>query len=355
MIEKKIMLISLYCNPKTQGGIQTFNRGLKTFYPKDIILFSYKNRKSINYYDVEDVNYLASDNILFKIANRIFKDKLRKTIVEQELKKYSYKYIVFSMPYEVLLLKNLKSKKILVQHLNYEKYISNFCKNDLNYIEAIRETIDYLVVLSKYDAEKFKNGFKMKDEQIKVIRHTSTIPLLKEKKERKKELIMITRIELSQKRIDLAIKAMKQLEDFTLNIYGKESNNKDMEILKKIIREENLKNVNFCGVTNNVKEKLDQAGIFIMTSDHEGYPISTIEAMRRGLPLVLRNTFDSARDIVIDNGILLEEKWDENKFVEAVREIYRNYEYYSENSKKLGERHSKEVIKKEWDKLLRME
>ena len=34
------------------------------------------------------------------------------------------------------------------------------------------------------------------------------------------------------------------------------------------------------------------------------YPISTIEAMRRGLPIVLRNTFDSAQDIVINNGVL---------------------------------------------------
>ena len=89
-----------------------------------------------------------------------------------------------------------------------------------------------------------------------------------------------------------------------------------------------------------------------MTSDSEGYPISTIEAMRRGLPIVLRNTFDSASDIVIDNGVLLEKDWNEDKFVEAVRKIYDNYEYYSENSKKLGERHSSEVIKKEWDKLL---
>lgn len=92
-----------------------------------------------------------------------------------------------------------------------------------------------------------------------------------------------------------------------------------------------------------------------MTSDYEGYPISIIEAMRRGLPIVLRNTFDSARDIVIDNGVLLEKEWNEDKFIEAVKKIYDNYEYYSENSKKLGERYSLEVIKKEWDKLFKGE
>ena len=89
-----------------------------------------------------------------------------------------------------------------------------------------------------------------------------------------------------------------------------------------------------------------------MTSDFEGYPITLIESMRRGLPIVLRNTFDSAQDIIIENGVLLEKEWDEDKFVEAVRKVYDNYEYYSENSKKLGERHSSEAIKREWDKLL---
>ena len=47
-----------------------------------------------------------------------------------------------------------------------------------------------------------------------------------------------------------------------------------------------------------------------MTSDFEGYPITLIEAMRRGFPIVLRNTFDSAQDIVINNGVLLEKEWD---------------------------------------------
>ena len=160
---------------------------------------------------------------------------------------------------------------------------------------------------------------------------------------------MIARIDNQQKRFDLAIRAMKKLSEFTLDIYG---DGPDMEKCENIIKNENIKNVFLRGSTNKVQEKLDESGIFIMTSDYEGYGITNIEAMRRGLPLIIRNTFEAAQDIVIDNGILLEKEWDEAKFVEAVRKVYDNYEYYSENSKKLGERHSPEVIKKEWDKLL---
>ena len=164
---------------------------------------------------------------------------------------------------------------------------------------------------------------------------------------------MIARIENFHKRFYLAIKAMKKLPDFTLDIYGEEAREGEKAKSEKIMEENNISNVFFRGSTTKVQEKLDESGIFIMTSDFEGYGITNIEAMRRGLPIVLRNTFEAAEDIVIDNGVLLDKEWNEDKFIEAVRKVYDNYEYYSENSKKLGERHSPEAIKKEWDKLLR--
>ena len=85
-----------------------------------------------------------------------------------------------------------------------------------------------------------------------------------------------------------------------------------------------------------------------MTSEYEGYPISTIEAMMRGLPIILRNTFESAPDIVQNNGILLDKEWDEDKFVEAVYKIYQNYDYYSKNAIEMGKRHTFETIKNKW-------
>ena len=181
--------------------------------------------------------------------------------------------------------------------------------------------------------------------------------MLKEKKQKNKKLIMIGRIDNNSKRFDLAIKAMKKLPEYTLDIYGDIylDRKRDYEVLKELIKKENINNVTFKGATNKVQEVLDESGIYIMTSDYEAYGIVNIEAMRRGLPIVLRNTFDAAQDIVIDNGVLLGKEWDEDKFVEAVKKVYDNYEYYSENSKKLGERHSPEVIKKEWDRLLNLE
>lgn len=348
---KKIISITLFADPRTQGGIETFNRTLKKFYPKEwIMITNLINKPKI--YKVSDVIEIGSTNIFFRVINKILKNKLREILTLKRVKKELEKVVVFSFPQETYFLRKIKAKKILVQHINCEKYISSYCENKEEYIESIKNNVDYFVVLSDYDGERFIKELNYDRNKIKVIRHSCDMPLLKNEKQKNKKLIMVGRIDNTQKRFDLAIKAMKKLPDFTLDIYGDIYSQKDMNYLQELMKKENIVNVIFKGGTNKVQEKLDESGIFIMTSDYEGYPITLIEAMRRGLPIVLRNTFDSAPDIIKGNGVLLEKEWNEDKVIEAIKIIYNNYDYYSENSRRLGERHSPEVIKREWDKLL---
>lgn len=345
---KKIIVLTLAAHPCAQGGIQTFVRRLKNFYKEDVILLTNKN-KDKKIYEVDDIIEIGSLNIIFRVINRLLKDRIRKFLVLKQLRKIEPEIIICNMPYEFEMIKDFKcNKKILVQHFNFERFLG-----DIKRMKELKKTLNYYVVLSPYDKEKFQKGFDILEEKIKVIRHTCNMEILKKKKEKNKKLVMIARLDNNQKRFDLAIKAMKKLPEFTLDIYADRiKGEQELQMLKNITEKENISNVFFKGTTNKVQEKLDESGIFIMTSDFEGYGITNIEAMRRGLPIVLRNTFEAATDIVINNGVLLDREWNEDKFVEAVREIYKNYEYYSENSKKLGERYNSEVIKKEWDKII---
>ena len=348
---KKIISMTLFADPRTQGGIETFNRNLKEFYPKNLVMITNSNKYS-KLYKVNDIIEIGSQNVVFKIINKILKNKWRESLILKEVKKNLDGFIIFSFPYEVQLLKNIKSKKILVQHGNFDNYMSNYCGGRKDYINGIRDDVDYFVTLSEYDAERFIKELNLDKNKVKVIHNYSKIRILDKEKQKNKKLIIIARMDIYHKGLDLAVKAMKKLPNYTLDIYGEEHKLGEKEKLENIIKENNLKNVFLRGSTNKVQEKLDESGIFIMTSNYEGYPISTIEAMRRGLPIVLRNTFEAAQDIVKDNGILLEKEWDEDKFVKAVRKVYDNYEHYSKNSKKLGERYNFSVIKKEWDILL---
>lgn len=345
----RILSMLIFSDPQTQGGIQTFGRTLKRFYPEDLVSLTVANPfKKI--YEVKDIITVGSNNFIFRLFNKILRNKLREYLIKREANKNKWDTIIFSFPYELEILKDIKAKKIMVQHFNFDKF-----RDDIPKMKKLKEDLDYYVVLSPYDKEKFQKGFDIPEEKVKVIRHTCNMEILKEKKQKNKTLVMIARIDNHQKRFDLAIKAMKKLPDFTLNIYGDIYIQKDMDFLKNVIKKENITNIFFKGSTNKVQEKLDESGIFIMTSDYEGYPISLIEAMRRGLPIILRDTFDSAQDIVVENqnGVLLEKEWDEDKFVEAVKRIYNNYGDYSENSKKLGERYNSEIIKKEWNLILK--
>lgn len=215
--------------------------------------------------------------------------------------------------------------------------------------EFLLKEIDYFIFLSESARDNFIKNFDLSGINTKVIKHSSEILLLEKKKEKNRKLIMIARLQNEAKRFDLAIRAMKKLPEFTLEIYG--DGNKTSIFLNNIIKEENITNVKILGPTNQVQEKLDEAGIFVMTSDHEGYGITLIEAARRGLPLIVRNTYEAAKEIVTNNGVLLQKEWNEDEFVEGIKKIYDNYDYYSENSLKFGIKHNLEFIKKEWENL----
>ena len=342
----KILFITIENHPGTLGGIQTFGRNLKNIYGEELIFLTNKINVEKKY-KVEDVIEVFSSNKILRAINKLLSNIFRKVLIIQNIKRINPDVCILSSEKEIEFVKNIRTKVIFVQHSSPERYLKvnkNFLK------KIIIRKPDCFVCSSIKDQEEFKINLKFDDVEFKVIRFPNYIPVLKEKKEKKKILIIIARLSNGSKRLDLAIKVMKKLPDFILNIYG---NGEDEEFYKGIIKEEKITNVFLKGATNKVQERLDESGIFIMTSDFENYGIANIEAMRRGLPIIIRNTFNAAPDIVVDNtnGILLDKEWNEDKFVEAVRKVYDNYEYYSENSKKLGERYNPEIIKKEWDKV----
>lgn len=58
------------------------------------------------------------------------------------------------------------------------------------------------------------------------------------------------------------------------------------------------------GVVNNVEEELNLAHIYLLTSDFEGLPLSVLEAMASGLPIVATKAGGTVDIVNDDNGIL---------------------------------------------------
>lgn len=348
----KILSFNKYGNPNCLGGIETFQRNLYKIFGEMIVFLSFKTKRK-EYFSVKNILEIdIRENIITRLLKHIIgKYECYYYFARNILKKAKTEILILNSPDDIEIFYKLNCKKILVQHMNLKSYQELVFKNQEKLLNMMRKYIDYYVFLSKYDQQKFVKELNLDINKTKVIRHCCEMELLENKKQKNKKLIIIARLDNEQKRLDLAIRAMKKLPDFTLEIYGAGS---DEEMFRELIKQEKLENNVFLkGATNKIKEKLDECSMFIMTSDYEGYPITSIEAMRRGLPIVLRNTFDSAKDIIENNGILLDKEWNEDKFAEAVRKIYEDYEFYSKNAIEMGKRHDFEIIKSQWEELVK--
>ncbi|WP_022819027.1 glycosyltransferase [Fusobacterium russii] len=350
-MKNKIFYLAENAHPSKQGGIETFGRILKKMFKTDLYCIAYQVTKKNTNHSVEDIIEIPTRGI-FKYLDKLTNKKFRKFVLQKKINDLDYDIAILNYPEHVLFFKNKKNvKKILVQHVSFETFKKDMEKLSENFSnpEFLLKEIDYFIFLSESARDNFIKNFDLSDVNTRVIKHSSEILLLEKKKEKNRKLIMIARLQNEAKRFDLAIRAMKKLPEFTLEIYG--DGNKTSIFLNNIIKEENITNVKILGPTNQVQEKLDEAAIFVMTSDHEGYGITLIEAARRGLPLIVRNTYEAAKEIVTNNGILLQKEWNEDEFVEGIKKIYNNYDYYSENSLKFGIKHNLELIKKEWENL----
>lgn len=84
----------------------------------------------------------------------------------------------------------------------------------------------------------------------------------------------------------------------------------DSTEIEKLVSKLNLdSNIDFIGEVSNVQDYLNKANVFMLISNYEGFPISIIEAMKTGLP-VIASDVGGVCEAVIDeqNGYLIPRK-----------------------------------------------
>lgn len=110
----------------------------------------------------------------------------------------------------------------------------------------------------------------------------------------------------------LIIEALHQLEQnlreqIHLSLFGA---GPDLAVLQKQVVDYGLdEQVTFYGNVSNheIHDRLSREGIFILMSDNEGLPISIIEAMRAGLPIISTNVSGIPEQVEpVYNGVLIE-------------------------------------------------
>lgn len=102
-----------------------------------------------------------------------------------------------------------------------------------------------------------------------------------------KHIVFVGRLE-AQKNIPLLLEAFsdvrKEFPQIDLKLYGAGSQREQIE--EKVFKLGIDDSCCICGRSNNIEKELQQADLFVLTSNYEGMPNSLIEAMTVGVPCI---------------------------------------------------------------------
>ena len=169
-----------------------------------------------------------------------------------------------------------KAKVIVVQDVNYIKYLPSNLE---------------VKTIPNYISDEFINNKKARQIENRII----TVASLEK-----------------QKNIPLLIKAFAKLSstynDYQLIIIGKGKEKK--KILKLIKKKRLEERIILKDTSDNIKEQLLSATLFVLSSNYEGMPNVLLEAMSLGLPIITTNSTEALETFITNNqnGIIVNRK-----------------------------------------------
>lgn len=181
---------------------------------------------------------------------------------------------------------------------------------------ALYELCDKFILLSESFKESFLEvyGIEKANNKLLAIPNPLTFAdslLPAEINSKEKIVLIISRLEESQKKISAALRIWKLLpaatrDSWKLLIVG---TGPDELSYKNYAKEHNLHNILFTGQQTDVIGYYRQSSIFMMTSIWEGLPMSLLEAQQNGVVPIAFDNFSSIYDVVEDgkNGYVIKQ------------------------------------------------
>jgi len=278
-----------------------------------------------------------------------------------------YANIVTALP--ILSLKR-EFKFIVCEHGYPTKYLPDI---GLAHLRKIMMRISYarayiIVAVSNGIKEILEKTFDVKPGKITVIHNPISLEEIRDKCleeiehpyfENKNTNVIITAGRLTkEKRYDLLLKAFalasKEKENIRLIILGKGKLQGKLEALASRLNIE--KYVDFAGFQSNPFVWISKANMFVLSSDHEGFPMVLLESMACGTPVISTDCTSGPGEIITSgkNGILVP-TGDEEALAGAILDLVGNDEKrnrLSEEAKKRVQEFEVGKIIKQYNELL---
>ena len=140
----------------------------------------------------------------------------------------------------------------------------------------------------------------------------------------------------------------RKRSDLKFVVVGDPADRKYYKECLNLINALNLQSIEFVGRSSNVIAWYNRMGLFVLPSISEGFPLTTIEAMSCGTPVIVTNVGGAAEPVKVGRrscGLVVPPS-NPSKLAEAILFMYENLHYYrtlSQNARKLVETYFSET------------
>lgn len=198
------------------------------------------------------------------------------------------------------------AKTIGWMHNSYDAFFSiktSYIGKQKNQFKYLMPKLDKIVVLSRYDQEKFKKELNIHTEVI--YNPLTIIPKGKSSSDHKK-FLAVGRLSLLHKGFDILIEAFaifaQQNSDWNLDIVG---DGPEKELLCSLVNKYHLENrITIHPFTKNIEQYYESASVYILSSRWEGFGLVIFEAMSYALPII-SSDIPIAKEILENKGVAI--------------------------------------------------
>ncbi len=217
---------------------------------------------------------------------------------------------------------------------------------------------DAVTILTDFDADFFK----ARNPKTYLMPNPCSFDVISqdEPKKRKKEILAVGDLNRIFHKgfdnlIDIAEEALADNSEWCLKIIG--GGEKGLEELRNMVENRKLeKKIIFTGFQTDIKERLANAEIFILSSRYEGLPMVLLEAMSQGTACIAYDCISGPSDIIthLHNGILVKNQ-DKEEMVKWLKKLIEDTDLrrkFNSNAPLALEKFSINSVGEKWNVLV---